>query len=281
MECHLCCQPCGFFFFFFLKEHLKPAVWDYRSLSSFHSYCSLKFHMLSWVELRGRASPLRMIDSETYQSRWAKHASTTAIFARAPISRVYKKHFYGHFEEYRITDFMETAEFGKKKHLYTRLRCFFFLSFSESEPMRKTFDGNRSAESTHLTWLISCLRCLHYNHCITSLSNFGSTTEQAAIFEKRLTFKHCLFEQCGRALPLVYMYTLFKVIKSKSYFESRTRVVSPCPLSCLTDSRTTKCSSFKGTYLFQPLLYHRILFCGTVTPAGRNTALDVAGQLIG
>lgn len=173
MECHLCCQPCGFFFFFFLKEHLKPAVWDYRSLSSFHSYCSLKFHMLSWVELRGRASPLRMIDSETYQSRWAKHASTTAIFARAPISRVYKKHFYGHFEEYRITDFMETAEFGKKKHLYTRLRCFFFLSFSESEPMRKTFDGNRSAESTHLTWLIGCLRCLHYNHCITSLSNFG------------------------------------------------------------------------------------------------------------
>lgn len=212
MECHLCCQPCGFFFFFFLKEHLKPAVWDYRSLSSFHSYCSLKFHMLSWVELRGRASPLRMIDSETYQSGWAKHASTTAIFACAPISRVYKKHFYGHFEEYRITDFMETAEFGKKKHLYTRLRCFFFLSFSESEPMRKTFDGNRSAESTHLTWLISCLRCLHYNHCITSLSNFGSTTEQAAIFEKRLTFKHCQFEQCGQALPLVYMYTLFKVI---------------------------------------------------------------------
>lgn len=213
MECHLCCQPCGFFCFF-LKEHLNSAVWVYRSLSSFHSYCSLKFHMLSWVELRGgkHASPIRMFDSETRQSGWAKHTSTTAIFARAPISRVYKKHFYAHFEEYRIADFMETAEFGKKKHLYARLRCFFFLSFSESESMRKTFDGNRSAESTHLTWLIGCLRCLHYNHCITSLSNFGSTTEQAAIFEKRLTFKHCLFEQCGRALPLVYMYTLFKVI---------------------------------------------------------------------
>lgn len=217
------------------------------------------------------ASPLqagqRSDQVRSRQSGWAKHASTTAIFARAPISRVYKKHFYAHFEEYRITDFMETAEFGKKKHLYARLRCFFFLSFSESEPMRKTFDGNRSAESTHLTWLISCLRCLHYNHCITSLSNFGSTTEQAAIFEKRLTFKHCQFEQCGQALPLVYMYTLFKVIKSKSYFESRTRVVSPCPLSRQTDSRATKCSSFKGTYLFQPLLYHRILFLWNSYPS--------------
>lgn len=213
MECHLCCQPCGFFCFF-LKEHLNSAVWVYRSLSSFHSYCSLKFHMLSWVELRGgkHASPLRMFYSETRQSRWAKHASTTAIFACAPISRVYKKHFYAHFEEYRITDLMETAEFGKKKTFVRSLEVVFFLSFSESEPMRKTFDGNRSAESTHLTWLISCLRCLHYNHCITSLSNFGSTTEQAAIFEKRLTFKHCQFEQCGQALPLVYMYTLFKVI---------------------------------------------------------------------
>lgn len=102
---------------------------------------------------------------------------------------------------------------SEKKNICTLAwGVFFFLSFSESEPMRKTFDGNRSAESTHLTWLIGCLRCLHYNHCITSLSNFGSTTEQAVIFEKRLTFKHCLFEQCGRALPLVYMYTLFKVI---------------------------------------------------------------------
>lgn len=203
-------------------------------------------------------------------------------FSRAhPLAAFTKSIFMRILKNIALQIWWKQQNSEKKKHLYARLRCFFFLSFSESESMRKTFDGNRSAESTHLTWLIGCLRCLHYNHCITSLSNFGSTTEQAAIFEKRLTFKHCLFEQCGRALPLVYMYTLFKVIKSKSYFESRTRVVSPCPLSCLTDSRTTKCSSFKGTYLFQPLLYHRILFCRTVTPAGRNTALDVAGQLIG
>lgn len=169
MECHLCCQPCGFFFFFFLKEHLKPAVWDYRSLSSFHSYCSLKFHMLSWVELRGgkHASPIRMFDSETRQSGWAKHTSTTAIFARAPISRVYKKHFYGHFEEYRITDFMETAEFGKKKHLYARLRCFFFFVFfriraNAQNIWRKQICRINSSHVTDRLFALSALQSLHY-----------------------------------------------------------------------------------------------------------------------
>lgn len=169
MECHLCCQPCGFFCFF-LKEHLNSAVWVYRSLSSFHSYCSLKFHMLSWVELRGggkHASPLRMFDSETRQSGWAKHASTTAIFARAPISRVYKKHFYAHFEEYRIADFMETAEFGKKKHLYARLRCFFFFVFfriraNAQNIWRKQICRINSSHVTDQLFALSALQSLHY-----------------------------------------------------------------------------------------------------------------------
>lgn len=174
MECHLCCQPCGFFCFF-LKEHLNSAVWVYRSLSSFHSYCSLKFHMLSWVELRGggkHASPLRMFDSETRQSGWAKHASTTAIFARAPISRVYKKHFYAHFEEYRIADFMETAEFGKKKHLYARLRCFFFFCLfpNQSQCAKHLTETDLPDQLISRDWSAVCAVCVTITallHCQT------------------------------------------------------------------------------------------------------------------
>ena len=113
-----------FFFVFFLRKHLKPAVWVYHSLSSFHSYCSLKFHMLSWVELRGdkHASPLCMIDSETRQSGWAKHASTTAIFTCAPLAAFTKSIFMCILKNIALV-FIETAEFRKKKHLYARLRC--------------------------------------------------------------------------------------------------------------------------------------------------------------
>lgn len=158
----------GFFFFFF-EGAFKACRWVYHSLSSFHSYCSLKFHMLSWVELRGgkHASPLRMFYSETRQSRWAKHASTTAIFARAPISRVYKKHFYAHFEEYRITDLMETAEFGKKKTFVRSLEVFFFFVFfrirvNAQNIWRKQICRINSSHVTDRLFALSALQSLHY-----------------------------------------------------------------------------------------------------------------------
>lgn len=156
---------------------------------------------------------------------------------------------------------------SEKKNICTLAwGVFFFCLFpNQSQCAKHLTETDLPNQLISRDWSAVCAVCI----TITALLHCQTLeAAQAAIFEKRLTFKHCLFEQCGRALPLVYMYTLFKVIKSKSYFESRTRVVSPCPLSCLTDSRATKCSSFKGTYLFQPLLYHRILFLWNSYPSG-------------
>lgn len=100
---------------------------------------------------------------------------------------------------------------SEKKNICTLAwGVFFFCLFpNQSQCAKHLTETDLPNQLISRDWSAVCAVCI----TITALLHCQTLeAAQAAIFEKRLTFKHCQFEQCGRALPLVYMYTLFKVI---------------------------------------------------------------------